>query len=252
MDFSDNSLLDFRKMKGDALNSKEYSEYVASNRIESNHARKLVQFFIDYDRGLLMPEKCDAYEPIREKFSEKDISGPLRWISQPGGALYLKRTTPVKYEGRIENRRFAPIWKDGSILRPKVMEPRFLSEIMLHFEIGVLKAKANDYVLDLIMQLARVVSASYGFVTHEDVKGIDQLDVVEAYQEGRLPGVFWINYLGADYISMFKRENVDGLVPLCEKFVCEQDLTFMVPERPDLLDDKSVNKIAELLKSHPI
>jgi hypothetical protein len=239
-------------MKGDALKSKEYSEYLASNRIESKQARKLVQFLIDYDKGSLIPQKCDAYEPIREKFSEKDISGPLRWISQPGGALYLKRTTPVKYEGRFENRRFAPIWKDGSILRPKAMEPRFLSEIMLHFEIGVLKAKANDYLLDLIKQLARVVSASYGFVTHEDVKGIDQLDVVEAYQQGRLPGVFWINYLGADYISMFKKENVDVLVPLCKKFVCEQDLTFMVPDRPDLLNDKSVIRIAELLKSHPI
>ena len=51
---------------------------MTSNRIESKSSRDLINFFIEYDNGALMPEKCDAYEPIKDKFNKEDISGPLK------------------------------------------------------------------------------------------------------------------------------------------------------------------------------
>jgi hypothetical protein len=229
-DFSDPFLLNFRREKDNALTSKEYSTYLASNKIESENSRKLIDFFIEYDEGALIPEKCDAYEPIRDKFSKDDISGPLRWLSQPGGAIFFKKTKAIKYQGRIENHRFAPVWQEGKILKAKVEEPRFLGEIVLYIEARSLKRKPFDYLFNFLLQLARVVNAGYGLVALEEEYASNQVKISKINEDHRLPGIFWINYFGPDYASLFGDEKLNKVLPASKKFNHEGEFIFMLSE----------------------
>jgi hypothetical protein len=247
-DFSDNALLDFKEEKGTTLTTNEYSTYLRSNKIESNNSRKLVNFFIEYDNGALMPEKCDAYEPIRDNFDKDDIAGPLKWLSQPGSALFLKRTKGIKYQGRIENHRFAPLWQDGKILPPKVAEPPFLGEINLYLEIGLLRKKKSDYLFDLLLQMARVINASYGFVALEAEYESEQIKISKLNKDSCLPGIFWINYFGDEYTTFFGAEKLRQIASTSSKFNLEDDFIFSVSEDPQdpLVDNQRRDIITSL------
>lgn len=228
VDFSDINLLNFKREKNINLTIKEYSAFLTSNRIESESSRDLINFFIEYDNGALMPEKCDAYEPIKDKFNKEDISGPLRWLSQPGGGIFFRRTSVIKYIGKVENHRFAPLWQGGEFLKPKAEEPKFLGEIVLRIDIGVLKKKPSDYLFNLLKQLANRVSASYGLVALEGeyIKMQDEIAKIDANYI--LPGVFWINYFGPDYVSHFGEEKLNNISSICDKVDREMGCTFMV------------------------
>src|SRR5690554_4311912 len=100
IDFTDSRLIELIKR---CPSSKKYSENVQEINISSDNSRQILELIAHYDNGFFLPEKCDAYEPIREKFDPNNLSAPIRWLSQPGSAVYLKKIKPFKYEGVIEN-----------------------------------------------------------------------------------------------------------------------------------------------------
>jgi hypothetical protein len=80
----------------------------------------------------------------------EDLSDPISWLSQPGGAFYFKRTQKLKLEGAIENLRFSPIWNDGKLVEPTVPEPIYLGEIRVFIERDVLNKKGIEYWMSFI------------------------------------------------------------------------------------------------------
>lgn len=247
-DFSDASLLKFKREKDAILTTKEYSTYLMSNKIESEISHKLIKFFVEYDNGVLMPERCDAYEPIKDKFDKDNLTGPLRWLSQPGGAIFCKKTKGIKYVGRIENHRFAPVWQEGKIVKPKVGEPKFLGEIALYFETRSLKGKRFDYLFDFLQQLARVINATYGLVAFEGERANKQVEVTKPSEDNRLPGIFWINYFGPEYVALFGASRLNHVSSMSKRFNRENDFTFMISEDPyHYLSDKVGDDIIAFL-----
>lgn len=240
IDFSDKSLLDFKVTRGADLTAKEYSSYLRTNKIGSERSRELIDFLIKFDDGAFLPERCDAYEPVKDKFTPEDISGPVRWLSQPGGAVFFRKTKKLKYQGKVENHRFAPVWQEGIFVKPKVHEPFFLGEILLYVEVGALKKKRFDYLYDFLLGLARSVRATYGFVTLDvDYLG-RQKEVSEFQKRNKLPGIFWINYFGTDLISAFRKEALNQALPKTKKFLYDdRDLIFILSEDPK--DSQYVN-----------
>lgn len=240
VDFSDKALLDFKKARGIDLTTKEYSSYLRTNNIGSESSRELIDFLIKFDDGAFLPERCDAYEPVRDKFTPEDISGPVRWLSQPGGAVFFRKTKKLKYQGKVENHRFAPVWQEGIFVKPKVDEPVFLGEILLYVEVDSLKRKRFDYLYDFLLGLARTVCATYGFVTLDVDYEEKQKDVLDFAKRNKLPGIFWINYFGADITSAFGKEALNQALPKVEKFFYDdRDLIFVLSEDPQ--GSKSAN-----------
>lgn len=226
-DFTDRSLLDFKRERDIELTIKDYSTYLTSHIIGSELSKQVIDFFIEYDNETLMPERCDAQEPVRDKFNREDTSGPVRWLSQPGGAVFLKGSKTFKYEGRIENHRFAPVWREGKFLKPKVEEPRFLGEIVLYIDVSSLKKKPDDYLFNLLLKLARIVKASYGLASSSEEYSNKQIDATKIDEIHRLPGSFWINYFGPDYVSLFEEELI-GISSTSKKSNKEADIIFMM------------------------
>lgn len=88
IDFSDIRLLELIKMRPTVG---EYSKALQQLEISNNNSRSILEFIANYDNGYFLPEKCNAYEPIKEKFDLKNLAAPISWLSQPGSAVYLKK-----------------------------------------------------------------------------------------------------------------------------------------------------------------
>lgn len=131
-DLTDLNLLELKFKENLSIN--EYSEFIQSNIIESFNSEELIHAIVSFKDGLLLPNKCDAHEPIREKFDKLQLERPVKWMSQPGSALYLEKNKGIKYICEISNKRFAPIWQKGILLKPKTKEPEDLCEIIFNFE----------------------------------------------------------------------------------------------------------------------
>lgn len=166
-DFTDGSILEYLSTNNEGT-VKEYSEFLLSRTLYNRLAENIIRFISTYDSGFFKPEKCNAYEPVNKKFNEKELSGPISWLSQPGGAFYFKKDKIINIEGCIENRRFAPVWEgeDGvQPLKPKVEEPVFKGEVKMFITTKVVSLKGVDYLLLFIKELCRIVNASAGLLS---------------------------------------------------------------------------------------
>ena len=170
IDFSDIRFLELIQ-KRPTIN--EYSEAIQKLDASNNNSRNILEFIANYDNSFFLPEKCDAYEPIKEKFDPKNLKAPISWLSQPGCAVYLKKTKPFKYEGVIENERFAPIWDDNNqFLPPIAKEPFYSGYIWLHIDEKITKIKSEKYLIEFFNNLFESISGEYGFIQNHEGKKI--------------------------------------------------------------------------------
>lgn len=167
MNFTDVRLLTLREEKP---KSKEYSASIQQLEISSDNSRKALDFFARHDDGFFLPEKCDAYEPIREKFEPNNLNAPIRWLSQPGGAVYLKKIKPFKYEGVLENNCLAMVWdENGNPLSSNKeayskRDPYYLGELKLFIEKRIIELKSEDYLFKFFNDLSELINMEYGYI----------------------------------------------------------------------------------------
>lgn len=82
--------------------------------------------------GLILPDRCDAAEPIKEKFNKHDISAPVNWLSFPTGSLLVKKKH--QFDVEIKNENFAIIFcEDGKSLVTNTPLPKYLGKITFWF-----------------------------------------------------------------------------------------------------------------------
>ncbi len=154
-DLTDYSLL---QIKDTDISQQEYSNFIMNNKISNEIVEELLFFICNYEEETWIPEKCDAYEPIREVFDALDYSTPIRWVCQPGCALYLKKIKKNSYNLVIENQRFMPIWDEyGKRVKPKVKEPSNLSKVELYFEDKIYKYKTQDSIDNFINGISKIL-----------------------------------------------------------------------------------------------
>lgn len=160
-DFTDKLLTSYLAENSN-LSIEEYSNYIQNTLVRSSFSSEAIGFIASYDNGFLKPDKCDAYEPIRDKFDANDTVQPVKWLSQPGGAVFfLKRNS---YKAVFENMRFAPVWQDGIIVLPSVKEPEFMGEIRFYINKDFFKKKELTYWIDFLKSLSKLLSASYAYI----------------------------------------------------------------------------------------
>lgn len=183
IDFVDYRLIELREKK---ISPKEYSSTIQQMKISNDNSCNLLEFIANYDKGFFLPEKCDAYEPIKEKFDPKNLMAPISWLSQPGGGVYLKKIKPFKFEGVIENHHLAMIWDENgipsSVDRGAYAErdPYYFAEIWLHIDEKIIKLKSEKYLFEFFNNLFESVSGEYGFIKNHEEKIILEKGVLHA------------------------------------------------------------------------
>lgn len=177
MNFTDVRLLELREKKPTL---KEYSAFIQKIEISNNKARNVLEFIANYDNGFFIPEKCDAYEPEREKFEPHNLNAPISWLSQPGCAVYLKKIKPFKYEGVIENYCLALVWDENGIplsinkVSYEKRDPYYLGEVRLFIDYKVAKLKSMEYLYKFFNDLFISVDGEYGFIKDNEGKIIEE------------------------------------------------------------------------------
>src|SRR5437016_12848525 len=66
-------------------------------------AREQIIALSDFGGGLMRPDKCSEFEPIRTPFDPADISEPIRWLSKIGGEFLYQKGRPSQVRGVMWN-----------------------------------------------------------------------------------------------------------------------------------------------------
>jgi hypothetical protein len=187
-------------------------EVFSRQPLDHDNAREQISALSQFEGGLLRPTRCDASEPLRELFDPEDISGPVRWLSQPGGAFFFKRTKTPKLNGYVANRKRPKIWTTDDAgasvtATSKYAEPIFATQWVAWLDGKLLKQNGPEVVTKFLVTLFNAAKGDYGYVTAEDdQKGKNFLTIeteatittkfVGTDPEFGIPGLYWTNIFG--------------------------------------------------------
>ena len=166
--FTDSRFVEF--MRDWSFTEKEYDTFLDTiwDSMSNEYSCKIVNFFLNYKEGILLPDRCGPYEPLGYNFNKDNISAPVRWLSAPAGALLLKKK--YKFDVEIENDYFAIIFADGELEKPKVALPEYLGTITFWFS----KQRKIDMVFleQLLRDLCSYLNADNGIIFDQETNEV--------------------------------------------------------------------------------
>ena len=69
------------------FSEKEYRDFDASvGPAYTEMSHRIITFITEYKDGILMPDRCGCYEPLRREFKKEEVPLYTGWLSYPGGA----------------------------------------------------------------------------------------------------------------------------------------------------------------------
>jgi hypothetical protein len=223
IDLSSEKSLELRK-KPETIIKMRPEEY-RQIKFWSCNAEKIVRFFSEYKNGSFQPDKCNTDEPIRELFNPYDLTEPIRWLSQVGSQLMLKRLRPLKYLVQIENKRRGVYWITDKgkteIIRGRP-DPLFLTYISFWINGSILRMKPIEFIRRFLIDICAISDSDFGYVGMEDdvdrknlLRGHDKMGDFQQFvgnnPEYGIPGIYWINIFGKTYVDWFGRDKFLGL-----------------------------------------
>ena len=78
--FTDSMFVEF--MKDWNFTEKEYDKFldtIGDSNISNKYSMRIVDFFINYKDGVLLPDRCGPYEALIYNFNKNDTSDPIDW-----------------------------------------------------------------------------------------------------------------------------------------------------------------------------
>lgn len=159
-------------------------------------AREQITALSDFASGLMRPDKCGEFEPIRTPFDPLDISKPVRWLSKPHGEFFYQKGRPIHMSGQMWNLTHSPTARFPS--------PQFTNYWTAQFDgrwanrIGIEKVEA------FLTEMFLVTSSDFGFLTTElDLRAKNRPAHSYSYAGMDLatgvPGLYWINFFRNEY-----------------------------------------------------
>src|SRR5437016_1343196 len=174
-------------------------------------AREQIMALSDFGGGLMRPDKCSEFEPIRTPFDPTDISKPIRWLSKTGGGFFYRKGRPVHVCGEMWN-----------LTRPTTA--RFPSPLFANYWTGQFDgnwavAVRIEKVEDFLSTMFRVTGSDFGFLTSEvDMKAKNTIATSLSYKgldpACGVPGLYWINFFSDEYAKWLGLSNFPGGVSL--------------------------------------
>ncbi len=149
---------------------REYKEYYKKTIVNSFNptAERLIRFFMEYDNGVLYPDKFNFCEPVNKPFNESCIAQAVSYLANPAGCVYLKKSRFADID--IENKTFSFGWIDGVYSEPLVPLPNYLTIITVYFP----KKKNTDlgFIIQLMKDIKSYFDADNGKVFYQATKEI--------------------------------------------------------------------------------
>jgi hypothetical protein len=159
----------------------------------------------EFRGGLMRPDKCSEFEPIRTPFDATDISGPVRWLAKTGGEFLYRKGSPVQLTGEIWN-----------LTRPSTA--RFPPPLFTNYWTGQFDGKWADRIgvellEDFVSEMFRVTGSDFGLLaTEADLKAKNRRERSFSYEgmtlESGIPGLYWINFFSDEFANWLRLSEI--------------------------------------------
>jgi hypothetical protein len=156
-------------------------------------ARRQISTLVNFDGGIVCPDKWGTFEPLKTAFDAGDIDIPAQGLAKPHGDFCYRKGKPIDLSGEIYNRTHPPT-------------ARFPSPLFTIYWVGRFEGRWVDRVgirraQECVCEMFRVSGADFGFLTTEaDMKAKNTREPVLSYQgltlDSGIPGLYWINLFG--------------------------------------------------------
>lgn len=159
-------------------------------------ATEQITALTEFGGGIMRPDKCGEFEPIKTPFDSLDIREPIRWLIKPHGTFAYRKGRPTHVSGAMWNLTHSP-------------DARFPSPVFTNYWTGEFDGKwalkiGLEKIEEFVAEMFRITRADFALLTPEadlyaknrptdsfSYKGMDLATGV--------PGLYWINFFSAGY-----------------------------------------------------
>ena len=71
-------------------------------------ARRQISTLVNFDGGIVCPDKWGTFEPLKTPFDAEDIDIPVQGLAKPQGDFFYRKGKPIHLSGEIYNRTHPP------------------------------------------------------------------------------------------------------------------------------------------------
>src|SRR5689334_21635920 len=159
-------------------------------------AKKQSTALSDFADGLMRPDECGAFEPIRTPFDPTDISKPVQWLAKPHGEFFYRKGRPAYVTGEMWSLTHSP-------------DARFPSPLFTNYWTGRFDGKwANrvgiEKIEGFVLEMFHVTGSDFGFLTSEIDENAKNQPAPNCSYKGLdpatgVPGLYWITFFSDRY-----------------------------------------------------
>jgi hypothetical protein len=196
---------------------KELEMNIRSRRsLTDSVAKKQITALSDFSDGLMRPDKCGEFEPIRAPFDPADISKQVQWLAKPHGAFFYSKGRPTHVSGQMWNRTHSPTARFPS--------PLFTNYWTGQFDGNWAKRVGIEKIEGFVLEMFRVTGSDFGFLTSELDENAKNQPAPNCSYKGLdpatgVPGLYWINLFSDEYANWLGLHELPRELALLEKLV---------------------------------
>jgi len=159
-------------------------------------AKKQITVLSDFADGLMRPDKCGEFEPIRTPFDPADISKPIQWLAKPHGEFFYRKGRPTHVSGQMWNHMLSPTSRFSS--------PLFTNYWTGQFDGYWAKRVGIEKIEDFVLEMFHVTGSDFGFLTTDIDRNAKNQPAPNCSYKGLnpangVPGLYWINFFSDQY-----------------------------------------------------
>jgi hypothetical protein len=159
-------------------------------------ARDQITALNDFSGGLMRPDKCSEFEPIRTPFDPADIREPIRWLAKAHGEFLYQQGRPIHVSGAMWNLTHSPT--------ARVPSPVFTNYWTGQFDGKWTNRVGIEKVEDFLSEMFRVTGSDFGLLTTEDdLRAKNRPTTSHSYAGLDLtlgvPGLYWTNFFSDEF-----------------------------------------------------
>src|SRR5215471_5986987 len=113
----------------------------------------------NFGGGLMRPDKCSEFEPIRTPFDPEDLSKPIQWLVKPHGEFFYRKGHPVQMSGQMWNLTRSPTARFPS--------PLFTNKWTAQFDGKWANGVGIGKIEDFVSEMFHVTESDFGLLTRE-------------------------------------------------------------------------------------
>lgn len=160
--------------------------------------KKQITALSHFADGLMRPDKCGEFEPIRTPFDPADISQPIQWLAKPHGRFFYRKGRPTHASGQMWNLRLSPT-------------SRFQSPLFANYWTGQFgghwaKRAGIEKIEGFVLEMFHVTGSDFGFLTSEIDQNAKNQPAPRCSYKGLnpakgVPGLYWITFFSDEYAN---------------------------------------------------